>query len=85
MALSFSLMCQLAQPAIAEFAGGVLEAELAGFGVFADVVTTGRERQVVLPGEFRDELLVSVGFGGAKKMIEVGDEEDKAQFRLQLE
>ena len=63
---------------VTEFAGGVLEAQLAGGRVFADISAAGEEWQVMLRGKLGDEALVGIGIVAAKLVVEVCDEEDQA-------
>ena len=76
---------KLRQPLVAEFAGGVLDAELAGCGVLADVGATGEEQQVMLTGKFGNELFISIRIATAQLMVEVGDNEDDAQLQPEFE
>jgi hypothetical protein len=73
------------QPLIAEVAGGVLEAQLVGARMFADIRAAGEEWQVVLASKFGDEVFVGVGFFASQLMVEMGDSEDNTVIPTQLD
>ena len=53
--------------------------------MFADIGAAGEEWQVVLAREFGDEALVGIRLLAAQLVVEVGDEEDDAEFLAQFE
>lgn len=72
---------EIDQPLVSQIAGGMLDAEFVGGGVFTNVGATGEERQVVTLCQISYKVLVGVGGITAQLMVEVSDNQYKTHFR----